>query len=190
MTRRLPRRATASLTSLVLLFVAVFAVAHVAAYGSGETPSPVVVKASIADVAWIAGEWANEDGSNRLEESWSVPRGDSMIGMFRWLKGGKVWIYELLAIREEDETLVFRFRHFSNEMSAWESKTEPLTYRLASLSDNEAVFENASSESHRRYSFRRTDLNTLVIQVGAMRGGKISSSEFVFRRQERSESGH
>ena len=48
-------------------------------------------------MAWIAGEWAKEEGSNRLEESWSVARGDSMIGMFRWLKDGKVWIYDALA---------------------------------------------------------------------------------------------
>ena len=183
MTRKLHRNETACFMRCALLFAVAALVGHVAAYGSDQTPPRSVVKASIADVAWIAGEWAKEEGNIRLEESWSVARGDSMIGMFRWLKDGKVWIYELMAIREESETLVFRFRHFSNEMNSWEAKTEPLTYRLVSFSDNEAVFENPASESHRRYSFHRTDPNTLVIHVGAMRDGKIASSEFVYRRQ-------
>ena len=181
---RLPRCETARLG---LLFAGALLAAHAAAQGSDETSSSSVVKASIADVAWIAGQWAKGNDKNRLEESWSVPRGDSMIGMFRWIKDGRVWIYELLTIREEDETLVLRFRHFSNDMTSWEPKNGPLTYRLVSFNDNAAVFENPSSDSHRRYSFSRPDVNTLVVRVGAWREGKISSSEFVYRRQTRLE---
>ena len=180
---RLPRYETAYFTILAILFAGTSSAAHAAAHDSDETPPPSAVKASIADVAWIAGQWAKENDKDRLEESWSVPRGDSMIGMFRWIKDGRVWIYELLTIREERETLVLRFRHFGNDMSSWEPKDEPLTYRLASFTDNEVVFENPSSDSHRRYSFYRPDLNTLVVRVGALREGKISSSEFVYRRQ-------
>ena len=187
MLRKLLRHKTASITGFGLLFTAAYLAAVVQAQGSDETPTSSVVKARITDVAWIAGEWAKEDDTNRLEESWSVPRGDSMIGMFRWIKDGKVWIYELLTIREERETLVLRFRHFGNDMSSWEPKNEPLTYRLASFSDNEVVFENPSSDSHRRYSFYRPDLNTLVVRVGAVREGKTSSSEFVYHRQGRLE---
>ena len=180
---RLPRCETAYFARLGILFAGASLAAHAVANGSDETPSPSVVKASIADVAWITGEWAKENDKDRLEETWSVPRGDSMIGMFRWLKDGKVWIYELLTIREERGTLVLRFRHFGNDMSSWEPKNEPLTYRLASFSDNEVVFENPSSDSHRRYSFSRPDLNMLVVRVGALSEGKRSSSEFVYRRQ-------
>ena len=183
MKRRLLRYETADFVRLGLLIAGVSLAAHAVAHGSDETPSPSVVKASIADVAWIAGEWAREDDKDRLEETWSRPRGDSMIGMFRWLKDGKVWIYELFTIREERGTLVFRFRHFGNDMSSWEPKSEPLTYQLASFGDDEVVFENPSSDSHRRYTFYRPDLNTLVVRVGALRQGKISSSEFVYHRQ-------
>lgn len=141
-------------------------------------------RAKIADVAWIAGHWEASLNGARLEEFWSNPGGDCMVGMFRWVKDGKVWIYELLTIREEDDTLVFRFRHFSDEMDAWESKMEPLTYYLVSSSDREAVFENPASDSHRRYAFERADAKTLVVRVGAHRDGKLESKEFRYTRQE------
>lgn len=186
MTGRLPSNKTAYLAGLGVMFAVVSLARHAAAYGSDEMSPATVVKASIADVAWIAGNWTKEDGEDRLEELWSEPRGDSMMGMFRWVKDGKVWIYELMTIREEPvgeagvPTLVFRFRHFSNDMNAWEPKNEPIAYRLVSLGDNEAVFENPSSGTHRRYSIHRTDPGTLVVRVGAMRDGKLSSSEFVY----------
>ena len=140
----------------------------------------------INEVAWIAGHWVKEQEGARLEEIWSKPDGDCMMGMFRWVKGGKVWIYELLTIRAEEGTLVFRFRHFSNEMGAWEPKEEPLTYRLTSLSQHEAVFENPKSEKHRLYAFQREGDDTLIVRVGALRNGKISASEFRYRKASQS----
>lgn len=137
----------------------------------------------ITDVGWIAGHWASESNDAHLEEIWSEPTGDCMMGMFRWIKEGKVWMYELLTIREEEGTLVLRFRHFSDEMVSWESKSGPLTYRLTSHSDREAVFENPESESHRQYAFERAGHDTLVVRVGAVRDGKISVKEFRYTRR-------
>lgn len=139
--------------------------------------------AKISDVAWISGTWLSKKGEGRLEEVWSEPRGDSMMGMFRWIKKGEVWIYELMTIREEEGTLVFRFRHFGNDMMTWEPKTEPLTYRLKMLGVRKVVFENPESDSHRRYEISRPDDNTLAVRVGAYRNGKIGYSEFQYKRQ-------
>lgn len=137
----------------------------------------------IADVAWIAGHWGTKIKESQLEEIWSAPRGDSMMGVFRWIREGKVWIYELLTIREEDATLVLRFRHFSSELVPWEEKNEPLTYRLVSHSDREAIFENPESESHRQFAFERVDDKTLVVRVGAIKDGALSVNEFRYNRQ-------
>ena len=84
------------------------------------------IPAKIADVAWIAGHWETVFQDSLLQEHWSEPAGDSMMGMFRWLKKDKTWIYELLTIREESGSLVFRFRHFSDKLSAWEEKESRL----------------------------------------------------------------
>ncbi|MGD2110042.1 MAG: DUF6265 family protein [Phycisphaerae bacterium] len=139
--------------------------------------------ARIGDVAWIAGHWTMEKTGSQLEETWAEPSGDCMMGMFRWVKQGKVWIYELLTIREEAGTLVFRFRHFGDDLASWEPKTEPLTYWLSSIKKNEAVFTNPDSDSHRHYSFTLSDdAKTMTIRVGAFRDGEIQTSDFRYTR--------
>ena len=140
-------------------------------------------KARIGDVAWIAGRWSLDREDGRLEEVWSEPAGDCMMGMFRWLKEGRVWIYEMLTIREEAGTLVMRFRHFSDSLVTWEPKEEPLTYRLTRVSDTEAVFENPGSESHRLFAFQRVGDDELLVRVGAVRNGEVRTSDFAYRRR-------
>lgn len=154
---------------------------------SGESASAVGKRKAgpphVADLAWIAGDWVREDGENKLQELWSKPEGDSMAGMFRWIKRGKVWIYELMTIREEEGSLVFRFRHFDNDMTAWEPKAEPNTYKLLSLGDREVIFENPDNDKLHRYELSSPDDKTLMVRVGARRDGKIGYSEFQYKRR-------
>jgi len=139
--------------------------------------------AKIGDVAWIAGHWAMERGG-RLEEIWSKPDGNCMVGMFRWVKQDKVWIYEILTIREESGTLVFRFRHFSDELDAWEPKAEPLTYRLSSIKDDEVVFTNPDSDKYRMISFTRDNDKQMTVRVGTFHDGKLQTTEFSYHRSD------
>lgn len=134
----------------------------------------------IADVAWIAGRWQLEQGEGVLEEVWSEPSGDCMMGMFRWLKNGKVWIYELLTIREEEDSLVFRFRHFDKGLTAWEPKEAPLTYRLKSVGPDEVVFQDSSNA--KRYIFRRTGPDSMLVRLEEETDGRIGADDFAYHR--------
>ena len=57
----------------------------------------------LADLAWLQGDWrADVEGGDQLQEFWAVPVGDSMVGMFRWMKrDDKVSLFELMTIVEE-----------------------------------------------------------------------------------------
>jgi hypothetical protein len=46
-------------------------------------PDAARPKAKIADLAWIQGRWVGEGLGGTVEEIWSPPIGDSMLGMFR-----------------------------------------------------------------------------------------------------------
>jgi len=146
--------------------------------GTSDTPPA----ARIADVAWIAGRWTLAKGDGLLEELWSAPEGDCMMGVFRWIRNGKVWIYELLTIREENGSLAFRFRHFGNDMNAWEEKDKPISYGLNSLSQNEVIFENTDSEKARRYIFRKTD-DGMLVRLESEKDGRIGADEFPYKCQ-------
>ena len=136
-----------------------------------------------SELAWIAGHWGMEKNADTLEEIWSKPAGGCLMGMFRWIKDGNVWIYELLTIRDEKDGPVFRFRHFRNELGAWESKEQPLTFRYVSHTDNEVVFENPQKKKMHRYIFRRDGTQTLVVRLEGEKNGKPVSDEFCYTRR-------
>ena len=54
-------------------------------------------------MAWFSGTWVGGEGGTHIEESWSEPHGNSMVGSFRMLKGGAPQFYELMSIEREGE---------------------------------------------------------------------------------------
>jgi len=140
-------------------------------------------KPGIAAVAWLEGNWNTAKDNGTLQELWSAPSGDSMMGAFRWSRDGKVWLFEMLSIVEESDGVVFRFRHFGRDLSAWEEKNDPLTLKLIQSSADELVFENGEGERPKRMTYKRIDADTLGVRLESMENGKPSTLEFEFKRK-------
>jgi hypothetical protein len=104
-----------------------------------ENASPPV--ANLNDVSWIAGNWRGEALGGVFEETWNAPLGDSMMGIFRLAKNGKVEFYELLTIVPLDHSLLLRLKHFSGEMVGWEEKEQTVDFPLVKLTEKEAYFD-------------------------------------------------
>lgn len=119
-------------------------------------PSPAARGDGIAGLTWLSGTWVRDDGGQHLEETWSAATDYAMIGMFRWARQEKVWLYELMSIESENHTLVFRLRHFNRELEPWKSEAAgPLTYPLLLLTENEVVFEDPERDEPRRFIYSR-----------------------------------
>jgi hypothetical protein len=133
---------------------------------AGGAPPP----ATIEDVAWIAGAWHGEALGGLAEEIWSAPRAGTMMGMFRLIEGGQLRFYELLAIREEGESLALRLKHFNADLTGWEEKGDPITFPLVKLGDREAYFDGVT--------FRREgERLTVFVLAGA---GQQTAGELIF----------
>ncbi len=133
----------------------------------------------LAQLAWMEGAWVRHQGEELLEEAWSSPEADCMVGMFRWIKEGKLWMVELMTITVDDGKPVFRLRHFDRKQTPWE-KEEALTYPLKSVSDGEVVFASGEGDSARQFIFRRPDADSYSVSaIGASGKG----GEFLFRRK-------
>lgn len=137
-------------------------------------------KASLADVAWIAGHWVDDADGNLSEEVWTAPAGDSMIGMWRYTARGKLAVQELLNIADHGAGPVLRLRHFDPRMAAREEKDAPLALPLVSWKENEAVFEGPGVPSGRvKLTYRRPEPDVLAVTLD--KGGK--PQEFRMRRR-------
>lgn len=109
------------------------------------TPAAAVAapKATLADLAWMAGRWKGEgSGGSTTEETWHETAGESMLGSFRMVGAdGAVRFYEILALLQTPAGPEMRIRHFDRLLVALEEKDAPMVFRLAESAKNRAVFE-------------------------------------------------
>ncbi len=127
-------------------------------------------KASINDVAWIAGYWKGKAFGGETEEIWSSPSGGSMMCMFKSIVGDKVKFYEFYAIIEENESLIIRLRHFHPDLKGWEEKDETVNFPLVKIEENRAYFAG--------FTFEKNSKDELNVYV--MIGGKEKPEEYKF----------
>jgi len=102
-----------------------------------------VPKANIDDVKWIAGNWRGDAFGGTAEEMWGQPEGGSMMGSYRLVKDGKVVFYEIQTIVEQDNSLVFRLKHFNADLSGWEEKqaAAAISFPLVKVAPNAVYFD-------------------------------------------------
>lgn len=136
--------------------------------------------ASVADLAWIAGEWRGTMGDSDLREEWSTPAGGAMAGSFRWISGGKVRMYEFLVIEDSPEGPVLVFRHFSPGLIAREEKDAPLRCPLTGGGPREAAF--ACTGTPTKLTFRSSADASLTVLLERHEDGKPRTDEFVYTR--------
>lgn len=98
-------------------------------------------RASIADVAWLAGRWVGEGLGARAEVIWLPPAGGAMAGVFRLVPNGEVEFYELVTILEEDGSLTQRLKHFGPDLVGWEEKDESVTFLLLRREEDTLWFD-------------------------------------------------
>lgn len=182
--RRTHRAATVSM--LILMTAGLMGMA---ARVSGQQPAAAIgsaprAKATLEQVAWIAGPWEGMLGDRKIEQHWMAPAANSMVAMYRSIQKDRATLYELLAIEQEGESLMLRIKHFAPGpgMAGREAKDESIDHALVRVDGRTAVFEGTASENPSRVIFTSPDANTLIITVERMRDGKLVPTDFRYSR--------
>jgi hypothetical protein len=150
------------------------------AAASGQSQAPAPAKAVLSNFFWMTGSWIDDSGGNVSEEVWSAPSGDSMMGMWRYIQGGKTQIYELLTLHVEGSGIVLRLRHFDPQLAAREDKEKSLELKLVAWKDREARFEGTEVSGTGLVALTYRNPSEDRLSVTLEKGGK--TQEFAFRR--------
>lgn len=149
------------LTASLLFFLLPFCLAQ------DKTAKPIQ-SVSLTDFVFMSGHNRGELDGGIIDEHWSEPADDSMMGVYRYIKDGKVEMYELLVIEQTAKGPVLRLRHFNPGLVAWEEKNEVWSYPLARFVPGDAVFE--SIDKRIRITYR--DASHGVLESTLERTGK------------------
>jgi hypothetical protein len=137
-----------------------------------DIPLPAPAKASIADVAWIAGNWAatrGTSGTTSIEERWSPPLAGSMLAVSRTVSRDRLRAFEYLRILERDAGLVY---------IAQPNGRTPTEFVLTEIAPNRAVFENPRHDSPQRIVYELSADGGLTASIGYARGGRPQQLAF------------
>ena len=127
---------------------------------------------AIQQLAWLQGCWETTSAGRTVEELWTAPRGRSMVGLSRTVRGEHLAEYELIVIRERGDRLVY-IAHPSGQPAA--------EFLSTSLSDASVVFENPGHDFPQRIGYRRQG-PSLQAWIEGTKDGQARRVEFPYRR--------
>jgi hypothetical protein len=128
----------------------------------------------IADVSWLRGCWIAATPRRIVEEHWTDPRGRSMIGVNRTVRGDSLVDYELVILRETDSTLAYEAHPARQPVATFHARTATATG---------VVFENPMHDFPQRVGYRLVGDSLFAYIEGMMPGAAAQRRiEFPFAR--------
>ena len=123
-------------------------------------------------LGWLQGCWAIVSQERAIEEQWMAPRGGTMLGAGRTVRGGRLVEYELVLIKEQDGRLAYE-AHPSGQPSA--------TFPAKEIGAARVVFENLDHDFPQRVGYELAG-ETLNAWIEGTTGGKTKRIDFPYRR--------
>lgn len=137
------------------------------------TQSPAAVKVDFDDLSWLIGCWQLENENTVIDEHWMPPEGDSMLGMSRTVRDGKLVGYELILLIQTDVGLVYR-AHPSGQAMA--------NFHATRLRRRGVVFENPDHDFPKRIGYWSEGRDRLTARVDD--GSDEQHYELEYKRSE------
>ena len=131
--------------------------------------------AGIDQLGWMSGCWASDGAEAGSGEQWMRPAGGQMLGMSRFVRGGKTIAFEFIRIFENETGSLTFFAAPSGQASH--------SFALANLSANEVVFEDPQHDFPQRILYRLVEPGRLLGRIEGMSKGEQRTVDFPMTRE-------
>ena len=135
--------------------------------------SVVTQSSGIERLAWLQGCWETVSPGRTVEEQWMAPRGKSMIGVGRTVRGDTLVEYELMLIREQGDLLAYEAHPSGQPAAVFLSRT---------IGAARVVFENLQHDFPQRIGYERRRSDMLLAWIEGSQQGQLQRIEFPYRR--------
>jgi hypothetical protein len=131
-------------------------------------------QASIADLKWIAGSWSTAMAGQTVEEHWTEPASNALIGIGRTLADGRMVFFEFLRIEAKAGGVFY---------IAQPNGGAPTEFRLTGWDGRTAMFENPQHDFPKRISYTKNDDGSITARVDGGAGVQQGVQTFAYRRK-------
>ncbi len=146
--------------------------AQLSDHGRDATTASAHIK--LDALAWLAGTWINDDGDRLIEEIWTAPASDLMLGMSRTLKGGTTVSFEFMRISVRADGVFY---------IAQPRGKPPLEFPLQSWDGAQAVFTNAGNGDHlKRIIYRHNTDGSFTARIEGANQGAEFAEDYPYHR--------
>ena len=134
----------------------------------------VVMALSLADVGWLAGDWEMSAGTRCVEEHWTSPSSNLLVGMSRTVEGGRTTSFEFVRIEARADGIYY---------VAQPGGRPPVDFKLESQVASELVFVNPGHADHlKRIVYRPQADGGLTARIEGEDAGRSFAVDYPYRR--------
>jgi len=134
-----------------------------------QSPAPIV-----KTLSWMSGCWQQSGTNGRLvDEQWMTPRGETMLGMSRTVRGDSLVEYEQLRIFQRAGKAVYY---------AMPSGQTPTEFVAPTVSDTLVVFENPQHDFPQRIMYRKRGADSLIARIEGTMNGRARGVDFPYAK--------
>lgn len=134
----------------------------------------IALALTLKDIAWLSGEWQIVTPSQCVEEQWTAPSANMLIGMSRTVAAGKTTSFEFMRIEARADGIYY---------VAQPGGRPPVDFKLASESASELVFVNPGhADRLKTVIYRRETDGRLTARIEGENAGKAFAEDYPYRR--------
>jgi len=134
----------------------------------------IALAATLYDIAWLAGDWQLTSGARCVEEHWTAPSANMLVGTSRTVEAGRTVDFEFLRIEARADGVFY---------VAQPGGRPPVEFKLASEPGPELAFVNPGHADHlKRIVYRRQGDAGVNARIEGEDGGRPFAVDYPYRR--------
>ena len=134
----------------------------------------IALALTLQDLTWLAGGWQLAKGARCIEEHWTRPSSNMLVGASRTVEGGRTVAFEFLRIEARADGIYY---------VAQPGGRPPVDFKLSSDNASELVFLNPGHADHlKRIIYRRQGDGGLEARVEGEDDGRAFAVDYPYRR--------
>ena len=133
----------------------------------------IALALTLYDIAWLSGDWQLTSGTRCVEEHWTAPSNNMLVGTSRTVEGGRTVDFEFLRIEARADGVFY---------VAQPGGRPPVDFKLASALGPELVFVNPGHADHLKRVVYRREGDGVAARVEGDNAGRPFAVDYAYQR--------